>query len=108
MHLPEQYRNLDIDQKRVIVHNLISQFWNEKVQEMVKGFNKDQIEFLFTYFFTEDKEVREKMWSAMQKTYESMLKELEQVADKLQSINLKLSELLSEKEDVESFGKDRK
>ena len=108
MQLPEQYKDLDITKKRLIVHNLISQFWNQKVQKMVDGFNEDQIEFLFTYFFTESKEVREKMWNAMQKTYESVLKELEQVANKLQSINLQLSELLAEKEDVESFWKDRR
>jgi exonuclease VII small subunit len=48
------------------------------------------------------------MWNDMQKKYETVLKELEQVADKLQHINLKLSELLSEREDVESFGKDRR
>ncbi len=75
---------------------------------MVDGFNEDQIEFLFTYFFTESKEVREKMWNSMQKTYESVLKELEQVADKLQTINLQLSELLAEREDVESFWKNRR
>lgn len=108
MHLPEQYKNLDINQKRLIVHNLISQFWNEKVQEMVEWFNEDQIEFLFTYFFTEDKEVRERMWNDMQRTYESVLKELEQVADRLQNINLQLSELLAEREDVESFGQNRR
>ena len=108
MHLPEQYKNLDINQKRLIVNNLISQFWNPKVQEMVEWFNEDQIEFLFTYFFTESKEDRERMWNDMQKKYESVLKELEQVANKLQNINLQLSELLSEKEDIASFGKDRR
>lgn len=106
MQLPEQYKNLNIDQKRLIVRNLISQFWNPKVQEMVEGFNEDQIEFLFTYFFTEDKEVREKMWNDMQRKYETVLRELEQVADKLQTINLQLSELLAEREDVASFWKD--
>ena len=107
MQLPEQYKNLDISQKRLIVHNLISQFWNPKVQEMVESFNEDQIEFLFTYFFTESKEVRERMWNDMQKKYETVLKELEQVADKLQTINLQLSELLAEREDIATFGKDR-
>lgn len=108
MHLPEQYKNLDINQKRLIVCNLISQFWNPKVQEMVEGFNEDQIEFLFTYFFTESREDRERMWNDMQKKYESVLKELEKVANKLQNINLQLSELLAEREDVASFGKDRR
>ena len=75
---------------------------------MVEWFNEDQIEFLFTYFFTEDKEVRERMWNDMQRTYESVLKELEQVADRLQNINLQLSELLAEREDVESFGQNRR
>lgn len=108
MKIPEQYKDLSIDKKRVVVHNLLSWFWNEKAQETAKKFNEDQIEFLFTYFFTESKEEREKMWNDMQKKYESLLKELEQVADKLQTINLKLSELLAEREDIESFWKDRK
>lgn len=108
MKLPEQYKNLDIEKKRLIVHNLLAQFWNEKVQETVERFSENHVEFLFTYFFTESKEARERMWSEMQKKYETMLKELEQVAEKLQHINLKLSELLAEREDIETFGKDRR
>lgn len=108
MKLPEHYKDLDIDQKKLIVHNLISQFWNEKVQELIENFSQDQIEFLFTYFFTESKETRERMRNDMQKKYEIILKELEQVADKLQNINLQLSELLAKREDVESFWKGRK
>ena len=108
MQLPVQYQNLDINQKRLIVHNLISQYWNPDVQEMVEGFSEEQIEFLFTYFFTEDKEVRERMWNDMQNKYNTVLKELEKVANKLQNINLQLSELLAEREDVASFGKDRR
>ena len=108
MQLPVQYQNLDINQKRLIVDNLISQYWNPDVQEMVEGFSEEQIEFLFTYFFTEDKEVRERMWNDMQNKYNTVLKELEKVANKLQNINLQLSELLAEREDVASFGKDRR
>lgn len=105
MDLPEQYKNLDINQKRTIVANLIAQYWNKKIQEMVDGLNDDQIEFLFTYFFTESKEKREKMWNEMQKKYELVLQELEQVADRLQKLNLQFSELLAAREDVEEFGK---
>jgi len=108
MKLPEQYKNLDIEQKRLIVHNLISQFWNEKTQEMVKNFNEEQVEFLFTYFFTDSREDRERMWHDMQQKYVSLLRELEQISNKLQNINLQLSELLAEREDIASFGKDRK
>ena len=108
MHLPEHYKDLDINQKRLIVHNLIFQFWDKKIQEIVENLNENQIEFLFTYLFTESKEKRERMWNDVQKRYESVLKDLEQVADKLQNVNLKLSELLAEREDIESFGKDRK
>jgi Fe-S cluster assembly scaffold protein SufB len=72
---------------------------------MVDGLNDDQIEFLFTYFFTESKEKREKMWNEMQKKYELVLQELEQVADRLQKLNLQFSELLAAREDVEEFGK---
>lgn len=107
MDLPEQYKNLDISQKRIIVSNLISQYWNEKIQVMVDGLNDDQIEFLFVYFFTESKEKRERMWNDMQKKYELVLQELEQVADRLQRLNLQFSELLAAKEDVEEFRKNR-
>ena len=75
---------------------------------MVENFNEDQIEFLFTYFFTESRETRERMWDDMQKKYEIVLKELEQVADRLQKLNLEFSELLVSKQDIEEFGKDRK
>lgn len=108
MKLPEQYKNLDIEKKRVIVNNLISQYWDWKTQEMIKNFSENQIEFLFDYFFTDSKEEREKMWNDMQKRYVSVLEELEQISDKLQNINLQLSELLAEREDIASFGKDRK
>lgn len=105
MRLPEQYKNLDIDKKRIIVNNLISQFWNEKTQKMVKDFREEQVEFLFEYFFTDSKEDREKMWNDMQKRYISVLKELEQISNKLQNVNLQLSELLARREDYISFGK---
>ena len=61
MKLPEHYKNLDVEQKRTIVANLISQFWNKKIQEMINNFTEEQIAFLFTYFFTESKEARERM-----------------------------------------------
>lgn len=108
MPLPEQYKNLTPEQKRTIVYNLISQFWNEKVQELVKNFNEEQVEFLFTYFFTESKEDRERMWNDMLEQRKSLFIELKKWADKLKDINLKLSELLSEREDIASFGKDRR
>lgn len=108
MQLPEQYQNLDIEKKRLIVSNLVTHYWNERTQELVKNLGDDQIDFLFTYFFTESKEAREKMWNDMQEKYVSVLKELEQISEKLQNINIQLSELLAEREDIASFGKDRK
>ena len=108
MSLPEQYKNLNLEQKKTIVYNLISQFWNEKVQELVKSFNEEQVEFLFTYFFTDSKEDRERMWNDMLEQRKSLFIELKQWADKLKDINLKLSELLSKREDIASFGKDRR
>jgi len=107
MKLPEQYKKLDIDQKRVIVSNLIDQYWNKKTQKLVENLSNDQVDFLFTYFFTESRETRERMWDDMQKKYELVLKELEQVADKLQKLNLEFSELLAKKNDIEDFKKNR-
>ena len=75
---------------------------------MVKNFSEDQVEFLFTYVFTDSKEDREKMWNDMQEKYVSLLRELEQISNKLQNINIQLSELLAEREDIASFGKNIK
>ena len=108
MKIPEEYDNLDIDKKRLIVTNLVVHYWNEKTQKLVKNLRDDQIDFLFTYFFTESKETREKMWNDVQRKYESALHELEKIANRLQKLNLQFAELLAEKEDIESFGKWRK
>ena len=108
MELPEQYKNLDIKQKKMIVSNLIMQYWNEKNHDMVDGLTDEQVEFLFTYFFTESKESRDRMWNDMQKKYELVLKDLKEVADKLQKLNLQFSELLAEKQDIEEFKKNRR
>ena len=103
MKLPEHYKNLDINQKRVIVANLISQFGNKKIQEMIDGFTEEQIVFLFTYFFTESKEARERMRDNMQKKYEATLKEIERIAEQIQLLNIQYREFLSQKKDIEKF-----
>ena len=108
MELPEQYKNLTIEEKRIVVLNLISQFWDENVQEEINGFSDEQIDFLFTYFFTESKEEREKMWYDMQKKYEATIKDLKEVAEKLQKINLQFAELIAQQEDVEEFSRNIK
>lgn len=108
MNLPEQYKDLDIEQRRTVVVNLIDQYWDKKTQWMLDHLSDQQIDFLFTYFFTESKEKRERMWSDMQKKYELVLQELEQVADRLQKLNLKFSELLAAKEDAEEFRNNNK
>lgn len=108
MKLPDQYKDLDIDKKRLVVSNLIAHYWDEKTQELIKKFNDEQINFLFTYLFTESKETRERMWNDMQKKYELILKELEQIANRLQKLHFKFAELLAEREDIQSFGKGRK
>lgn len=103
MKLPEQYKNLTIDQKRIVVSNLVAQYWNKKYQDMVDSLTDEQVEFLFKYFFTESKEEREKMWSDMKKKYESALNDLENVANRLQKLNLQFAELLAKKQDAEEF-----
>ena len=103
MKLPEHYKNLDVEQKRTIVANLISQFWNKKIQEMINNFTEEQIAFLFTYFFTESKEARERMWDNMQKKYESTLKEIERIAEQIQLLNIQYREFLAQKKDIETF-----
>lgn len=103
MKLPDHYKNLDIKEKRIVVANLISQFWNKKIQDMVDGFNDDQIVFLFDYFFTESKEERERLWDNMQKKYEETLKEIEHIAEQIQLLNIQYREFLSAKKDIEEF-----
>ncbi len=108
MKLPEQYKDLDIKQKKIVVSNLIMQYWNEENQDMIDGLTNEQVEFLFTYLFTESKEIRDRMRDNMQKKYELLLKDLKNVADKLQKLNLQFSELLAEKQDIEEFKKNRR
>ena len=103
MKKPDHYKNLDQEQKRTVVANLISQFWNEEIQRQINKFNEDQIDFLFTYFFTESKEKRERMWYDMQTEYESTLRELEYIAQKIQMLNIKYKEFLSEEADKKAF-----
>ena len=92
MKLPDQYKNLNIKQKRTIVANLIAQFGNKKIQEMIEKLTDEHIEFLFTYFFTESKEARERMWDNMQKKYEATLKEIENIAEQIQMLNIMLKD----------------
>lgn len=103
MKKPDHYKNLDQEQKRTVVANLISQFWNEEIQRQINKFNEDQIDFLFTYFFTESKEKRERMWYDMQTEYESTLRELEYIAQKIQMLNIKYKEFLAEEADKKAF-----
>lgn len=107
MKLPEQYQNLTIDEKRTVVANLISEFWDQKIQWLTERVWDVQIEFLFNYFFTESKEEREKMWNEMQSKYESALREIEIIAQQIQMMDLKYKELLWSREDInnmQSFG----
>ena len=103
MKLPEQYKNLTIEQKRIVVSNLIAQYWNKKYQEMIDNLTDEQVEFLFKYFFTESKEEREKMRNEVRKKYETAINDLEKVANKLQKLKLQFAELLANKEDAEEF-----
>jgi len=108
MKLPEHYKNLDIDKKRTVIENLISEFGNEDIQSRISNFNDDQINFLFTYFFTESKEKRDRMWDDMVNEYKTTINDLKEIAAKLQSLDLELSELLAQKEDRDEFMKNIK
>ena len=105
MKLPDHYKNLDVNQKRIIIADLLSQLWNWSIQNQVAWFNDEQVEFLFTYFFTESKEEREKMWYDMKNKYQAVVKDLKVLAERLQKLDFRFSELLAQKEDAESFGK---
>jgi phage-related minor tail protein len=58
---------------------------------------------LFTYFFTESKEKRERMWYDMQTEYESTLRELEYIAQQIQMLNIEYKEFLAEESDKKTF-----
>ena len=92
-----------MDQKRTIVANLISHFWNKQIQEQINSFSSDQVEFLFKYFFTESRETRERMCFDMQTQFEATLKEIEYIAEKIQRLNIEYSEMLAAEEDKENF-----
>ena len=108
MKLPEHYKNLNAEQKRTVIVNLISEFGNQDIQGRIDNFYDDQINFLFTYFFTESKEKRDRMWDDMIKEYETTIQDLKEIAAKLQSLDLELSEILAQKEDRDEFMKNIK
>ena len=108
MDLPEQYKNLTKEEKRIVVLNLISQYWNKKYQETMDNLTDEQVDFLFKYFFTKSKEDREKMWNNMKKKYETALKEIKELAKRLQKLDLQFAELLAKKKDAEEFRKNIK
>ena len=105
MKMPAHYKNLDTEEKRIVVANLISQFGNEDIQKQINKFSADQIDFLFTYFFTESREKRERMRYDMQTEYESTLREIEYIAEKIQMLNIKYNELLAQEKDKKEFAK---
>jgi hypothetical protein len=43
------------------------------------------------------------MWQDMQKKYETALKEVEYIAEKIQMLNIQYKEFLASKKDVETF-----
>ena len=103
MKLPAHYKDLDVDKKRIVVANLISQFGNEDIQKQINMFNDDQINFLFTYFFTESREKRERMWYDMQTEYESTLRQIEYIAERIQMLNIKYKEFLAQEAERKAF-----
>ena len=105
MKLPDHYKNLDVNQKKIIIADLISQLWNESIQNEITWFNDEQVEFLFTYFFTESREEREKMWYDARNKYQTAVKHLKMLAERLQKLDFRFAELLAQKEDAESFWK---
>ncbi len=103
MKLPEQYKNLTFQQKKIIVANLISCYWNKEIKDLLGSLWEKQVNFLFKYFFTESKEIRERMWDDIQREYESTIKEIEYIAKKIQMLNLQYREFLASKEDIKNF-----
>ena len=41
--------------KRIVVANLIAQYWDDWIQNLADNIADEQVEFLFTYFFTESR-----------------------------------------------------
>ena len=108
MKLPEQYKNLTIDQKRIVVLNLIDEYWNKKYQETITHLSNEHVEFLFKYFFTESREEREKMWNEMKERYETALNDLKILTNRLHKLNFEFAELLAKRKDAEEFKKNIK
>ena len=108
MRLPQHYKNLTLKQKKTVVINLISQFWDKKIQWITSNLWNPQVEFLFKYFFTDSKEEREKLWINAQKKYEETLREMEHIVKKMQMLNLQHKEFLASQRDIEEFSKNLK
>ncbi len=108
MELPEQYKNLNSDERRTIVLNLINKCWYEKKPEIVNNLTDEQVDFLFNYVFVASKEEREKMLDDMQNKYENAIKNLKVIAERLQRLDLQFAELLAQREDTNEFMKNIK
>lgn len=107
MKIPEHYKNLTLEQKRTVVVNLLFCYGNDRMKELVDGLWDDQVKFLFTYFFTESKEARERMRDDLQRQYEAALKDIENIAQKVQMLNLQYREFLSKQDDIKNFMKNK-
>lgn len=103
MKLPDQYKNLTLEEKRIVVANLIMNYGDNWAQDLIKGLWDSQVEFLFTYFFTESKTARERMWHDMQAKYEATLKQIEYIVERIQRLNIEYSELLQKRDEIESM-----
>lgn len=103
MNIPEQYKNLNANEKRTVVLNLINECWYEETPKIVNELTDVQIDFLFNYIFTESKEEREKMCNDMLKKYETSIKDLRVIAENLRNLDLQFAELLAQREDTEEF-----
>lgn len=105
MKLPKEYENLTIEQKKIVVDNIIHNFWDKKIRDLTEKVWDSQVEFLFDYFFTEEDEEREKKWYNMQQKYNELLVEIESIVKELQKLDLKCRELIKLEDDAKDIDK---
>ena len=103
MKLPEEYNNLNNEQKRLIVNKIVEEYWNEDLLHFTWSHCSDEaIEFLFSYMFS-DEEWRKLLLIQLDEKWQSLLEEIKDILNKISVIDLKNKELMSNVNDNEEI-----
>ena len=107
MKLPEKYSHLSYEQKKKFMEKLIELHWDENIEQLINNeeFWNDNVEFLFSYIFS-DKEQRSKTRDELTRKYNVSENLLQWYIQKLYKLNIEANEFksdLKDEDDIESL-----